>query len=58
MKKTLIALAIAASAASGMAHAWMTGDFNGSVDIGGSITADDYRQKWEWKVGTGLNGFG
>ncbi|MEB7340794.1 F4 (K88) fimbria major subunit/adhesin FaeG [Escherichia coli] len=57
MKKTLIALAIAASAASGMAHAWMTGDFNGSVDIGGSITADDYRQKWEWEVGTGLNGF-
>ncbi|MEK8932978.1 F4 (K88) fimbria major subunit/adhesin FaeG [Escherichia coli] len=58
MKKTLIALAIAASAASGMAHAWMTGDFNGSVDIGGSITADDNRQKWEWEVGTGLNGFG
>ncbi|WP_236475231.1 F4 (K88) fimbria major subunit/adhesin FaeG [Escherichia coli] len=58
MKKTLIALAIAASAASGMAHAWMTGDFNGSVDIGGTITADDYRQKWEWEVGTGLNGFG
>lgn len=58
MKKTLIALALAASAVSGMAHAWTSGDFNGTVDIGGSITADDYRQKWEWEVGTGLNGFG
>ena len=46
-----------ASAASGMAHAWTNGDFNGSVDIGGSITADDYRQKWSWAIGSGLNGF-
>ena len=57
MKKTLIALAVAASAVSGMAHAWTNGDFNGSVDIGGSITADDYRQKWSWAVGSGINGF-
>ncbi|EEY5704703.1 F4 (K88) fimbria major subunit/adhesin FaeG [Escherichia coli] len=57
MKKTLIALALAASAVSGMAHAWTSGDFNGTVDIGGSIDATNYRQKWEWEVGTGLNGF-
>ncbi|EBQ9648382.1 fimbrial protein [Salmonella enterica subsp. enterica serovar Montevideo] len=57
MKKTLIALAVAASAVSGMAHAWSNGDFNGSVDIGGSITADDYRQKWSWAVGSDINGF-
>ncbi len=57
MKKTLIALAVAASAVSGMAHAWTNGDFNGSVDIGGSITADDYRQKWSWAVGGDINGF-
>ncbi|HEI2720262.1 TPA: fimbrial protein [Escherichia coli] len=57
MKKTLIALAVAASAVSGMAHAWTNGDFNGSVDIGGSITADDYRQKWSWAVGSDINGF-
>ncbi|EKY5908417.1 fimbrial protein [Escherichia coli] len=55
MKKTLIALAVAASAVSGMAHAWTNGDFNGSVDIGGSITADDYRQKWEWMSGADLS---
>ncbi|MFG3875982.1 fimbrial protein [Escherichia coli] len=57
MKKTLIALAVAASAVSGMAHAWTNGDFNGSVDIGGNITADDYRQKWSWAVGSDINGF-
>ncbi|MEB6546105.1 fimbrial protein [Escherichia coli] len=57
MKKTLIALAVAASAVSGMAHAWTNGDFNDSVDIGGSITADDYRQKWSWAVGSDINGF-
>ena len=57
MKKTMIALALAASAVSGMAHAWTNGDFNGSVDIGGSITADDYRQKWSWTIGSGLDGF-
>ena len=57
MKKTLIALAVAASAVSGMAPAWTNGDFNGSVDIGGSITADDYRQKWSWAVGSDINGF-
>ncbi|HIC8368269.1 TPA: fimbrial protein [Escherichia coli] len=57
MKKTLIALAVAASAVSGMAHAWTNGDFNGSVDIGGHITANDYRQKWSWAVGSNINGF-
>lgn len=57
MKKTLIALAVAASAVSGMAHAWTNGNFNGTVDIGGSITADDYRQKWSWAVGSDINGF-
>ncbi|HBA8161997.1 TPA: fimbrial protein [Escherichia coli] len=57
MKKTLIALAVAAPAVSGMAHAWTNGDFNGSVNIGGSIIADDYRQKWSWAVGSDINGF-
>ncbi|EDK0169344.1 fimbrial protein [Salmonella enterica] len=57
MKKTLIALAVAASAVSGMAHAWTNGNFNGTVGIGGSITADDYRQKWSWAVGSDINGF-
>ncbi|ATI65971.1 fimbrial protein [Edwardsiella tarda] len=52
MKKTLIALAVVASAVSGMAHAWTNGDFNGSVNIGGSINADDFRQKWSWATGS------
>lgn len=57
MKKTLIALAVAASAVSGIAHAWTNGNFNGSVDIGGNITPNDSRQKWSWEVGSGFNGF-
>ncbi len=49
MKKTLIALAVAASAAvSGSAMAWQDGDFNGSVDIGGSITSE--QPTWQWKI--------
>lgn len=50
MKKTLIALAVAASAAvSGSAMAWTQGDFNGSVDIGGNIS--QAQSAWQWKVG-------
>ncbi|AOV97492.1 fimbrial protein [Edwardsiella hoshinae] len=57
MKKTMIALGIAISAVSGVAHAWTNGEFSGAVDIGGSVTVDDYRQKWSWKVGSAINGF-
>ncbi|HBA6368446.1 TPA: hypothetical protein J2F82_004570 [Escherichia coli] len=39
------------------ALAWSNGDFNGSVDIGGSVTPEQYSQLWQWKVGTGLNNF-
>lgn len=55
MKKTLIALAVAVSAVSGAAHAWTAGDFNGSFDINGTITADQYNEKWEWMTGDGLS---
>ncbi|TXQ21288.1 fimbrial protein [Escherichia coli] len=55
MKKTLIALAVAVSAASGAAHAWTTGDFNGSFDINGTITSEQYNDKWEWMTGDGLS---
>jgi hypothetical protein len=44
--KTLIALAMAASAVSGVAHAWTSGDFDGTVDIGGNITVDNYSNMW------------
>ncbi|WP_426347881.1 fimbrial protein [Cronobacter universalis] len=57
MKKTLIALALATSAASSAAHAWQQGDFTGSVELGGNITAEDLRNKWSWQVGSGLNNF-
>lgn len=55
MKKTLIALAITASAVSGMAHAWTNSDFNGEVDFGGTITPD--KSGWVWTVGQGYDHF-
>ncbi|EFK0327400.1 TPA: fimbrial protein [Escherichia coli] len=55
MKKTLIALAVAFSAVSGAAHAWTSGDFTGSFDIDGTISADTYKDKWEWMVGQPLS---
>ncbi|MEE7413222.1 fimbrial protein [Escherichia marmotae] len=55
MKKTLIALAMAVSAVSSAAHAWTSGDFNGSFDIDGTISADTYSDKWEWMIGEPLS---
>lgn len=59
MKKTLIALTVATSAfISGSAMAWSEGNFNGSVDFGGSVTVgDNFAKKWSWEVGTTLGGF-
>ncbi|HAV9130851.1 TPA: hypothetical protein JLE90_004929 [Escherichia coli] len=60
MKKTLIALAVAASAAvSGSAMAWTANGTGGSVDLGGTLTPTDVITPWEVKIGaaaTGLDG--
>ncbi len=60
MKKTLIALAVAASAAvSGSAMAWTANGTGGSVDLGGTLTLVTKVTPWEVKVGdavTGLDG--
>ncbi|HDW3010238.1 TPA: hypothetical protein RMA68_005092 [Escherichia coli] len=59
MKKTLIALAVAASAAvSGSAMAWTANGTGGSVDLGGTLTPVEKITPWEVKTGaavTGLN---
>ncbi|HBB9607958.1 TPA: fimbrial protein [Escherichia coli] len=56
MKKTLIALAVAASAAvSGSAMAWTQGGVNGGVDIGGSLTPEIKVIPWEAQIGTAVN---
>lgn len=56
MKKTLIALAVAASAAvSGSAMAWEANGTGGSVNIGGSLTPAENVTPWEIKVGDGVN---
>ncbi|HFW3352347.1 TPA: hypothetical protein ACIVDT_003547 [Salmonella enterica subsp. enterica serovar Eastbourne] len=56
MKKTLIALAVAASAAvSGSAMAWTANGSGGSVDLGGSLTPVEKVTPWEVKVGAVVN---
>ncbi|CAD5751486.1 hypothetical protein [Escherichia coli] len=57
MKKTLIALAVAASAAvSGSAMAWTANGTGGSVDLGGTLRPTDVITPWEVKVGAAVNG--
>ncbi|MBB7067871.1 hypothetical protein [Escherichia coli] len=57
MKKTLIALAVAASAAvSGSAMAWTANGTGGSVDLGGTLTPTDVITPWEVKVGDTVKG--
>ncbi|HAW7646123.1 TPA: hypothetical protein JLI93_004733 [Escherichia coli] len=56
MKKTLIALAVAASAAvSGSAMAWTANGTGGSVDLGGTLTPVEKITPWEVKVGAAVN---
>ncbi len=57
MKKTLIALAVAASAAvSGSAMAWTANGTGGSVDMGGTLTPTDVVTPWEVKTGNAVTG--
>ncbi len=56
MKKTLIALAVAASAAvSGSAMAWTTNGSGNSVDLGGTLTPVEKGAVWEVKTGAAVN---
>ncbi|ECD5988976.1 hypothetical protein E2H14_19600 [Salmonella enterica subsp. enterica serovar Muenchen] len=61
MKKTLIALAVAASAAvSGSAMAWDPSGTGGSVELGGTLTPQTKVTPWEIQIGaavTNLDGF-
>lgn len=55
MKKTLIALAVAASAAvSGSAMAWFSGDTSGIFKMGGTVTAEGKTLPWEAQVGAAV----
>lgn len=56
MKKTLIALAVAASAAvSGSAMAWTANGTGDSVNLGGTLKPVDVVTPWEVKVGAAKN---
>ncbi|MFL4555367.1 fimbrial protein [Yersinia kristensenii] len=55
MKKTLIAMAVAASAAiSGSAMAWTANGSGGNVDLGGTITPVEKVTPWEVQVGAAV----
>ncbi|GDA02249.1 K88 fimbrial protein AB [Escherichia coli] len=57
MKKTLIALAVAVSAAvSGSAMAWTANGTGGSVDMGGTLNPVDKVTPWEVKTGAAVTG--
>ncbi|EFU6057685.1 hypothetical protein HT425_005039 [Escherichia coli] len=57
MKKTLIALAVAASAAvSGSAMAWTANGTGNSVDLGGTLTPVEKVTPWEVKTGDAVTG--
>lgn len=52
MKKTLLAVALAASALSGQALAWTNGSAGGNFELGGTFTAEALpTQVWEAKLG-------
>ena len=56
MKKTLIALAVAASAAvSGSAMAWTVNGDGGSVSLSGTVNVLSQNTPWEVKVGDAVN---
>ncbi|EBW9799103.1 TPA: hypothetical protein ACJFZM_004330 [Salmonella enterica subsp. enterica serovar Oranienburg] len=57
MKKTLIALAVAASAVvSGSAMAWTANGTGGNVELGGTLTPVEKVTPWEVSVGAAVNG--
>lgn len=57
MKKTLIALAVATSAAvSCSAMAWTTNGTGGTVDFGGTLSPSDKNTPWEVKTGNAVTG--
>lgn len=56
MKKTLIALAVAASAVvSGSAMAWTASGSGGSLELGGTLTPPKKITPWEVQVGSGTS---
>ena len=55
MKKTLIALALAATAVSGSAMAWTPNGLGGTMEFGGTLTPKDVVNPWEVQMGANMN---
>ncbi|EGO3302129.1 hypothetical protein L6W60_004305 [Salmonella enterica] len=54
MKKTLVALALAATTVSGSAMAWTANGTGGSVDLGGTLTPQANLTPWEILIGSAV----
>lgn len=55
MKKTLIALALAATAVSGSAMAWVPSSIGDTMEFGGTLTPQSVKNPWEVQVGPNMN---
>ncbi|EAO9942317.1 fimbrial protein [Salmonella enterica subsp. enterica serovar Havana] len=55
MKKTLIALALAATAVSGSVMAWTPNGLGGTMEFGGTLTPKDVVNPWEVQVGPNID---
>ncbi|EIJ8718087.1 hypothetical protein LJP64_004145 [Salmonella enterica] len=55
MKKTLIALALAATTVSGSAMAWTPNGLGGTMEFGGTLTPKDVVNPWEVQVGPNMD---
>ncbi|EID0396774.1 hypothetical protein LA211_003794 [Salmonella enterica] len=56
MKKTLVALALAATTVSGSAMAWTAGGAGGSLELGGTLTPENLPNPWEVLIGSAVTG--
>ncbi|EIL1277915.1 hypothetical protein LLA64_004657 [Salmonella enterica] len=54
MKKTLVALALAATTVSGSAMAWQTNGTGGSLELGGTLTPEQTSNPWEVLIGSAV----
>ncbi|ENF8269132.1 hypothetical protein ABRC84_003723 [Salmonella enterica] len=55
MKKTLVALALAATTVSGSAMAWQANSTGGSLELGGTLTPQANVTPWEVLIGSAVN---
>lgn len=56
VRKTLLAIGLAASTSALASTNWSNGTFDATLNISGTVTPHTYSQMWKWKTGDGLTG--